>query len=170
MDWLDIKEFFKDIFKYILVIAIMLFILTYVVSMQQVVGPSMEPKLMANDMLLIEKITPRFFDFKRNDIISFEYEDTKYLIKRIVGLPGEKIEYKNNYLYINDEAYQENFLKETQTEDFSIIDMGYEVIPEDMYLVLGDNRNDSLDSRDFGLIRKENIIGKVWIRLWPLID
>ncbi|MDD2435794.1 MAG: signal peptidase I, partial [Bacilli bacterium] len=93
---------------------------------------------------------------------------SKYLIKRVIGLPGEKIEYKDNILYIDDEAYQEKITDDLITDDFSLQDMGHEVIPEDMYLVFGDNRGDSLDSRSFGLIKKDDIIGKPFVRIWPL--
>ncbi len=164
MDLRDVKEFCIDSFKYILTIVVMLFIIVYVVTLEQVVGPSMSPTLENQDILLLNKFHYRLFDVKRFDIISFEYEDTKYLIKRVIGLPGEKVEYKDNKLYINGEYIEETFLtKEQITEDII-----FDEIPEDKYLVLGDNRNNSLDSREFGFIDKNDILGKVNIRIWPI--
>ena len=94
-------------------------------------------------------------------------QDEKHMIKRVVGLPGDYIEYKDNYLYVNGEKYKEPFINGVSTNDFSLKDLGYDKIPNDMYLVLGDNRENSLDSRDYGLIKKKQIIGKTWARVWP---
>lgn len=170
MDWLDIKEFIKDTFKYIVLIIVVLIIAIYVVGLQQVVGPSMEPTFTSNDVLILDKITYRFKEVKRKDIISFYYADSKYLIKRVIGLPGDYVEYKNNVLYINGEAVEETYLQGVTTDDFSLKDLGYDVIPDDMYLVLGDNRENSQDSRDskVGLVKRTDIIGKVRFRIWPL--
>ena len=171
MDWLEIKEFFKDTIKYIILIIFVLVLALYVVSLQQVVGPSMSPNFNSNDVVILDKISYRFKNVKRGDVVSVYYADTKYLIKRVIGLPGEHIEYKDNILYINGESYEEDYLNsDIVTEDFNINSLGYDTIPEGYYLVLGDNRGDSLDSRDskVGLIPEENIIGQVRIRIWPL--
>lgn len=168
MDWLDIKEFLKDSAKYILTIIAVLVIVIYVVSVQQIMGPSMKPTLNNGDIVLLNKFQYRLFDVKRNQIIALNYKDTKYMVKRVIGLPGEKIEFKDNTLYINDKAYKEPFIKDVKTSDFSLKDINYDVIPKDMYLVLGDNRENSMDGRTFGLISKKDIIGKVSIRIWPL--
>ncbi len=170
MDFRDVKEFFIDASKYVIVIVVILLLVIYVVSLQQVVGPSMEPTLDDGDILLLSKIHYKIFDVERNDVIALSYDDSKYLIKRVIGLPGESIEYKDNKLYINDDAYEENIYEGMITNDFKLSDLGYETIPEDMYLVLGDNRGDSLDSRDIGLIPKKDILGKTLIKIWPLND
>ena len=170
MDWLEIKEFLKDTAKYIIFIFAVIFIAIYIVGLQQVVGPSMSPTFENGNILILDKVSYRFSDIKRNDVVSLYYADTKYLIKRVIGLPGEKIEYRSGDLYVNDILVEEEFLNEAYTEDFSLRDLGYNVIPEDMYFVVGDNRGDSLDSRnsEVGLIPKDDIIGKVRIRLWPI--
>lgn len=171
MDWLSLKESIKDILKYIIFIIVVLIIAIYVVGLQQVVGPSMEPTLTNNDIVILDKISYRFIDIKRGDIVALYYADTKYLIKRVVGLPGETISFKNNTLYINGISYSENYLSvDVITDDFDLSILNYEKIPDDMYLVLGDNRGDSLDSRDpsVGLISKKDIIGKVRLQIWPL--
>ncbi len=169
MDWLSIREFIIDFVKLIVVIVIILFLMIYVVSITQVVGSSMSSTLENGDVLILNKFKYRFTDIKRGDIISLEYADTKYLIKRVIGLPGDNISIKNNNLYLNDELYVENYLDEGLVyDDFDLSDLGYETIPDDMYLVLGDNREDSLDSREIGLISKDEVIGKVSFRIWPL--
>jgi len=170
MDWLDIKEFIKDAFKYVVLFVVIIFIAVYVVGLQQIVGPSMQPTLNNGDIAILDKISYRFIDIKRQDIVSLYYEDSKYLIKRVVGLPGEYIEYKEGKLYVDNNVVDEPYLNGIITDDFKLTDLGYDKIPEDMYLVLGDNRGDSLDSRDskVGLVSKENILGKVRFRIWPL--
>lgn len=169
MDWLSIREFIIDFVKLIVVIIIILFLMIYVVSITQVVGSSMSSTLENGDVLILNKFKYRFTDIKRGDIISLEYADTKYLIKRVIGLPGDNISIKNNNLYLNGELYVENYLDEGLVyDDFDLSDLGYETIPDDMYLVLGDNREDSLDSREIGLISKDEVIGKVSFRIWPL--
>lgn len=169
MDWLSIKEFLKDSFKLIIFLFVLIFIMVYVFSITQVVGSSMSPTLKENEVLFLNKAQYKFFDVKRGDIVSLEYADTKYLIKRIIGLPGEKVEIRNNQVYINDVKLEENYLEEKLTyDDFSINDLGYKVIPENMYFVLGDNRENSLDSREIGLIKKEQIKGKIFMKFWPI--
>ena len=171
MDWLDIKEFIKDMLGYIILIAIILLVAIYVVGLQQIVGPSMSNTLENGDIIILDKITYNFIDVKRNDIISFYSEETKYLIKRVIGLPGDYVEIKNNELYINNQKISENYLAEnTITNDFSLSELGYDTIPEDKYFVLGDNRSNSKDSRnpEIGLVEKEDIIGKVRFIFWPI--
>lgn len=169
MDWLEIKEFIKDSAKVIIAIAVILFLMLYVVSVTQVVGNSMYPTLKNGEVLIINKCKYRFQKVKREEIISLKYADTKYLIKRVIGLPGEKVKIKDNVLYINDEVYNEEYISDTlEYPNFDLKDLGYDKIPENMYLVLGDNRPDSLDSREIGLIKKEDIIGKISIRFWPI--
>ena len=169
MDWLDIKEFFLDSIKVIVVIFIILVLFLYVVSVSQVVGDSMYPTLKDKDVLILNKIIYKFKDIEREDIISVSYDDTKYLIKRVIGIPGDTIEFRNNILYINGKVYEEDYLNDDViTDDFSLSDIGYEKIPEGMYLVLGDNRSNSLDSREIGLIKKEDVIGKISLRFWPI--
>lgn len=169
MDLRDIKEFFRDTFKYFLVVIIVLLTVIYVVSLQQVIGPSMNPNYYEGDVLILNKIKYRILKPSRFEVVAIENKGEKYFIKRVIGLPGETIEYKNNKLYINGELVEEKFKKEGTTEDFKIEDIGYSVIPEGKYFVVGDNRINSLDSRsmDVGLIDAEDFIGKVSIRIWP---
>lgn len=168
MDLRNITEFIKDASKYIIVVIFVLLFFIFVMGLQQVIGPSMNPTLNEGDIIITNKFIYRFKSIERNDVVVIS-QDEKYMIKRIVGLPGEKVEYQNNDVLINGKAYKETFTN-SETEDFTIQDLGYDVIPEDMYLVLGDNRENSLDSRTFGLISKNQIIGKAWIKIWPISE
>lgn len=169
MAWLSIKEFIIDLIKLLVVVVVILFLMIYIVSVTQVVGNSMYSTLEDGDVLILNKFKYRFFDIKRGDIISLENDDTKYLIKRVIGLPGDSISIKDNTLYINGEVYIENYLEEGLVyDDFELTSLGYDVIPDDMYFVLGDNRADSVDSREIGLISKDDVIGKISFRIWPL--
>ena len=169
MDLREVREFIIDTSKYILTMVIVIFIIMYVATVQQIIGSSMESKYKDQDIVILNKLHYRFFKIKRFDVVSLKYDESKYLIKRVIGLPGDKIEYKNNKLFINGKKIEERFLdKETNTEDFSLTTLGYEKIPKDMYLVLGDNRENSLDSREIGLIKRKDILGKIKLRIWPI--
>src|SRR5574344_292024 len=171
MDFRGIKEFLKDTSVYIIIIIAVLITVNYVITIQQNVGPSMTPTLQDGDAFILNKLSYKIGKVKRGNIIAFNYADTKYLVKRVIGLPGEKIEYKDNVLYIDDKPYKEDFLADgTVTGDFTMDTIKGVVdskIPKDMYLVLGDNRGNSMDSRAIGLISKKDIIGKTSIRIWP---
>ncbi len=166
MDWLDIKEFFKDTIKYVLFVVLVLIIAIYIIGLQQVVGESMEPTLKNGDVLIINKLSN---NYKRGDVVTFLYGDIKYLVKRVIGLPGEYVQILDNKIYINGKVI-EDYVEVQDMKDFDLNDLGYDKIPEDYYFVMGDNRNNSLDSRNYkvGLIKKEDIIGKKLIRLWPI--
>ena len=171
MDWLDIKEFLSDTIKYIIFIVVILVIAVYVVGLQQIVGPSMTPTLRNGDIVILDKLSYRFSEIKRDDIVALYYADTKFLVKRVVGLPGETVEFKDNKLYINGKYYEEKYLgDDIVTDNFSLEELNYTTIPDDMSLVLGDNRGDSMDSRDsdVGLIPKKDIYGKVRFKIWPI--
>lgn len=169
MGWREIKEFSSDLAKFFFFIVILLFIIQYVFSITKVVGDSMYPTLHKDELFILNKAVYRFTDIKRGDIVSLEYKDTKYLIKRVIGLPGDKISIKNNKLYINNELYEESYISSTLVyDDFELSDLGYNEVPEDTYFVLGDNRENSLDSREIGCIHKKDIQGKISLRFWPL--
>lgn len=170
MDFRDVTEFIKDTSKYILVIIIVLLVFIFVVGLNQVIGPSMEPNLYEDDIVIVNKLLYRFKEVERNDVVIIK-QDEKYMIKRIIGLPNEYIEYKDGYLYIDGKLYKESF-ETTETKDFNLKDIDPEIdkIPDNMYLVLGDNRINSKDSRNYGLIQKEKIVGKVFIKIWPFND
>lgn len=154
-------EFLKDTFKYIIIIAILVLIRIFVLTSAQVVGDSMIPTLSNGDFMFVEQISNKLNSLKRFDIVVVKYDRPSYLIKRIVGLPGEKIKFINNELYIDDYKVEENFGRRGYTEDFEII------LDDNSYFVMGDNREDSGDSRTIGPIDKKDIKGKLFLRLYP---
>ena len=164
MDLRDIKEFLKDALKYIIAIAVILIFAIYVVSFQEVIGPSMNNTLKSGDITVVNKLVFRLRNIKRNEIVSLKKDD-KIMVKRIIGLPGEHIEYKDNILYVDGKKISDS--RSSSTKDFKLESIGYDTIPKDMYLVLGDNRTNSSDSRTFVLFKKSDIIGKVNIRIYP---
>lgn len=148
-------------------------IVTYVGQRTEVEGESMEPMLQNGDNLITDKITYRFRDPERFEIIvfPFKYEEATYFIKRVIGLPGETVWIdEDGSIYINGEVLEENYGKEVIRPDR--IGRAAEPITlgEDEYFVLGDNRNDSSDSRTemVGNIKKSDILGRAFMRIWPL--
>lgn len=160
-------KFFKEILPYIIVIIFVILLRQFVITPIQVVGTSMNPNLVDGELMILNKITYKFNDIERFDIIVVDYIDEP-LIKRVIGLPGEKVEYKDNKLFINDELVKENFKTNGDTDDYNISESGYTTIPDDMYFVVGDNRINSADSRIIGLIDKDIILGKANFVLFPL--
>ena len=149
-------QILKEIMSYVLIALVVILIRLFIISPVRVDGISMVPTLSNGDYMLLEKFDK---DYKRFDIVVLNY-NSKSLIKRVIGLPGEKVEYKNQVLYIDGKKIDENFTKGSVTEDFKLDKLGYDKIPEDYYLLVGDNRSMSLDGRTFGLIKKSDIKGK----------
>ena len=154
----------------VVVIGITFLIIHYVGQRTYVSGSSMENTLSDGDNLIVDKITYRFSDPKRYDIIVFpyQYEENTYFIKRIIGLPGETVQIVDGIIYIDGEALQESYGREVMKNSGLAADPV--TLGEDEYFVLGDNRNDSTDSRDpsVGKIPRDRIIGRAWVRIWPL--
>ena len=152
-----------------IVVGITFFIITFVGQRTYVSGSSMENTLSHGDNLIVDKITYRFSDPKRYDIIvfPFRHEENVYYIKRIIGLPGETVQVIDGYVYIDGEQLDEHYGNELM-ENPGIAAEPL-MLEEDQYFVLGDNRNHSSDSRDpsVGVIRRENLLGRAWIRIWP---
>ncbi len=159
---------------YLLVVLLLTFlVVTYVGQRTKVIGSSMEPKLSDGDNLIVDKISYRFEEPERFDIIVFPFKYAKktYYIKRIIGMPGETIFIdENGTIFIDGEVLEESYGREV------IINPGraYEPITlgEDEYFVMGDNRNNSSDSRDpvVGNVHRNEFIGKAWMRIWPLSE
>jgi signal peptidase I len=158
----EIIEFIKDMFKYLVVIAIIILVRIYVLTTAEVIGTSMEPNYNDGNIMMVEQVSSRFGEYKRFNVVVIKYSNPRYLIKRVIGLPGETIKYIDNKLYINGELIDEPFNTIGDTEDLEYI------VPENSYYVLGDNRGDSKDSRYFGSITQKDIIGKPLITIWPL--
>ena len=161
------NKLLKEIIPYIIIAVIVILIRTYIVTPVVVVGTSMAPTLNDGQILLLNKFDYSFNEIDRYDIVVIE-ADNGEIIKRIMGLPGEYIEYKDNYLYINNEKIETKY--NFKTDDFKLEDIcECTKIPEDKYLVLGDNRGNSLDSRGpIGLVDKKYIKGSTNISIWPI--
>lgn len=161
-------EFIKDMLKYVIIIVIIVLIRIYIIATAEVVGDSMEPNLHSGNMLVTEKVTTYAGTLSRFDVIAFKHSNPNYLIKRIIGLPGEKVNYSSGKLYINDKEVKEPFSIKGTTGDFSLSELKYDIIPKDMYFVMGDNRENSLDSRKIGLVSKKKILGRAMFVGWPI--
>lgn len=156
------------------VIVLTYLVITFVGQRTEVNGESMMETLHDGDNLIVDKISYRFRDPERYEIIvfPFEYEDDTYFIKRIIGLPGDTISIADGKVYIDgelleDEVYGREIMMEP---DGSLWQMDPIVLGEEEYFVLGDNRNNSMDSRDpsVGVLTKDDLMGRAWIRIWPL--
>ena len=156
----------KELIPYIIVIIFVLLLRYFIITPIQVVGTSMIPNLEDGELMILNKINYSFNDIERFDIVVVDYPDEP-LIKRIVGLPGETVEYRNNKLYIDGELVKEKFDTNGKTGNYEINESGYSVIPENMYFVMGDNRINSTDSRSIGPVKKEQILGKANFVLYP---
>lgn len=162
----NIIKFLKDIFPYVLIIILVVLIRTFIVTPAQVDGSSMKPTLSDNNLVILNKLDYRLNDIKRFDVVVVDIK-TEKIIKRVIGLPGDTVSYKNKTLYINGKKVEENFTHTNDTRDFKLGDIGYQKIPGDKYFVVGDNRNNSMDSRMIGLVDKDQILGSVSFRFFP---
>ena len=164
------KEILSWVFYIAFVLVLTWVIITFVGQRTRVDGRSMMNTLHDGDILIVEKLSYRFSDPKRFDIIVFPPTGKKeYYIKRIIGLPGETVQIdENGNIYINGELLEENYGAET------IQNPGRAAKPitlgDDEYFVMGDNRNNSKDSRseEVGNVKRSQIIGRAWLRIWPL--
>lgn len=165
------KEMLSTSIYLLLVLCAAYLIVTYVGQRTQVSGSSMESTLSNEDHLLVDKISYRFRNPERFDIIvfPFQYDEETYYIKRIIGMPGETIRIdEDGNIYIDEELLEEDYGREV------IENPGRAIEPialgDDEYFVMGDNRNNSSDSRDpsVGNIHRNDIIGRAFIRIWPL--
>ncbi|MEQ8466642.1 signal peptidase I [Coleofasciculus sp. E1-EBD-02] len=143
---------------------------SFVAEARYIPSGSMEPTLQINDRLIIDKISYNFRQPQRGDIVVFSPTDAlkqqnfkDAFIKRVIGLPGETVEVKGGRVYVNDQALREQYIEEEPEYSYGPV-----TVPEDNYLVLGDNRNNSYDSHYWGFVPRDNIIGRAIVRFWPL--
>ncbi|WP_369802860.1 signal peptidase I [Sporosarcina sp. P20a] len=144
-------------------------------------GISMMPTLEHGDRMIVNKIGYTIGEPHRFDIVVFHAPEQKDYIKRVIGLPGDTVEYKDDVLYVNDEAYEEPYLDQyksevqdgTLTEDFTLQDVPQidaQTVPEDHIFVMGDNRRKSKDSRHIGAVSIDEVIGSTSVVFWPIKD
>ncbi len=168
-----LKEVLSTSIYILIALSISFFIVKFIGVRTEVNGASMNDTLMDGDNLIVDKISYRFKNPERFDIVVFPYRyaDDTFYIKRVIGLPGETVYIdKEGNIFINNELLDESYGKEM------IRDPGraYEPVKleRDEYFVMGDNRNNSSDSRDpaVGNIKKSELVGKAWVRIWPLSE
>ena len=166
-----LKEILSTSLYLLFVLCAIYLVIHFVGQRTQVQGSSMEPKLSNEDNLIVDKISYRFHDPERFDIVvfPFRYEENTFYIKRVIGLPGEtiRIDEMGNIL-IDGNILEESYGKEVIQNP----GRAYEeiVLADDEYFLMGDNRNNSTDSRDpsVGNVRRDEIVGRAWLRIWPL--
>ena len=168
------SAFFEWVGIVLLAVVLAFLITRFVLQRNVVVGTSMMDTLISGDQLFVEKVSRHFGGLDYGDIITFKGEHLAHgviadddLVKRIIGKAGDQIEIRDGIVWRNGEPLDEPYLRDgTYTEDrdpqFSSV-----IVPEGEYYVLGDNRAVSKDSRSFGAIIEEDIIGEVWIRIYP---
>ena len=167
----------RDLKNLLIWIAIALIIRWQVIEPRWIPSGSMLPTLQIEDKILVEKISPKIISKSslsklKNDIVVFNvpdqlikagYEEDTALIKRVIGVPGDKVEVKEGNLYLNDIA-QDKYIFDKNIN----YSMGPFIVPEQSLWVMGDNRNNSMDSHIWGFLPYEKIIGKAIFRYWPL--
>lgn len=167
------KEFSWEWFKALLLAAIITAILrNFIFIPMTIEGSSMIPTFQQDDQIIVRTI----YDIQRFDLVVFHDSSNRTLVKRVIGLPGESIRYEKDQLYINDQKIEEKFLDNNLvndaggiwTSDFTLEELtGTQIVPEDEYFVLGDNRRSSNDSRYFGSIPVDSIIGETSFTYYP---
>jgi len=141
------------------------FLLTHYVGQKTIVlSQSMEPNLYADQQIIVDKVTYHFRIPERGEIVVIDVPESEIpYIKRVIGLPGETLEIKDNRVWIDGVAISESYLAEVYQRDYGPIQ-----IPEDHIFVMGDNRNNSRDSRYIGPVALDQVLSRAWLRVWPL--
>ena len=154
----------REVVTTIIVAVVIFLVLQATVQSFVVIGSSMRPNFEPGQRLLVSKVAYRFGEPQRGEVIVFRPPNNKDIdyIKRVIALPDDKIEIKEGTVYINNVALDEPYIKAPTNDTLRPTE-----IPENEYFVLGDNRNHSNDSRDWGTVPRENIIGKAWLSIWP---
>lgn len=169
----EIRETLAEVIKiFILAAAVILPIRMFLIQPFYVKGASMEPNFHENEYLIVDKISPRFREYERGEAIVFRYppSERKYLIKRIIGLPGERVVIRNRTITIYNAEHTDGLLLNEDTYNpYLLRDEDFDVtLASDEFYVLGDNRPLSFDSELFGPIKEKNITGRVFFRGWPI--
>lgn len=173
-----IGHFFIDIAETVIIAGVVFFVFYSLIAQpHQVRGESMFPTLKTGEFILTNKLSLRFSELKRGDIVVFKYPRDERLdyIKRIIALPYEQVEVIGNQVYIFNKEHVEGYVLDESYLPTSVKTTGRVSIPEgqkfstgqDEYVVFGDNREQSSDSREWGVVKRELILGKAWVRYWP---
>ncbi len=163
----------KEIKSWLIALAealVVVFIIkSFFFTLIQVKGPSMQDTLYTGERLFVSVLDVKLSGCDRYDVVICHFPGEKdYFVKRVIGLPGETIESRGGVTYINGEPIDEGFLMPGNTRRYALIDFGPVEIPEDSYFVMGDNRDNSNDSRAVGCIKKSEMVGQAQFIWWPL--
>jgi signal peptidase I len=187
--FVNMRTLIRELFETVILALLIFLVLHISVQNFQVQGPSMQPTLTEGAYVLVNKLVymrihPKqlagFLPFvdveeeqtlfafhppRRDEVIIFRYprDITRDFVKRVVGLPGDTVELKGGQLFVNNVAVEEPYITRPDTRSVAPT-----VVPEDSYFVLGDNRRVSNDSRDWGPVPTDNIVGRAWVSFWPL--
>lgn len=187
--FVNMRTLIRELFETVILALLIFLVLHISVQNFQVQGPSMQPTLTEGAYVLVNKLVymrihPKqlagFLPFvdveeeqtlfafhppRRGEVIIFRYprDITRDFVKRVVGLPGDTVELKGGQLFVNNVAVEEPYITRPDTRSVAPT-----VVPEDSYFVLGDNRRVSNDSRDWGPVPTDNIVGRAWVSFWPL--
>jgi signal peptidase I len=166
------KSFARDLLEVVLLAAVLYFVINVAVQTIHVMGPSMENTLQDNDFLVASKLSYHLHDPQRGDIIVFKpSNDASHdYIKRIIAVPGDHLRILHAQVFINGHRLTEDYLPEPWTWTDTWNQGNEDVVPANSYFVMGDNRNHSTDSRFLGYQRKDQFLGKAWVRIWPLSE
>lgn len=161
------KEFIRTVLFFLMAIAIGIGLRTFVFGTYIVEGQSMDPTMQNGQVVIGFKLLGTI---ERFDIVTFKGSNGKDMVKRVIGLPGDRIRYEGDQLYINDQAIDEAFLDERKANESALVTGDFympDIVPQGMYFVMGDNRDHSTDSRDFGFVAHSTIYSKVKLILYP---
>ena len=169
------KQFFSSVLELVEITAVafaaVFLIRSYIVQPFLVSGSSMVPNFSDGDYLLVDEITYRFRAPERGEVVVFRYpkDESVYFIKRIIGLPGEKIVIRDKQVIVFNDSYKEGFVLDEKylTNGIPFLGNAEFEVPSDSYFVLGDHRDQSFDSRSWGALSKNDIVGLAQFRLWP---
>ena len=161
------KSAIREIIEAVVIALVITFIIRgFIVDIFRIPSPSMVPTIEVGDRVVVTRFSYWFDGPARGDVVVFKYPNNEKVdyIKRVIGLPGETVAFMNNTLYINGDPMEEDYLPEgTITNDFGPIE-----VPENSYFMCGDNRQNSSDSRSWGFVDKDLIIGKGQLIYWPI--
>ncbi|MCH8864405.1 MAG: signal peptidase I [Chloroflexi bacterium] len=158
------RTFFREVVLTLIFAVVIFFLLQATVQSFIVVGISMKPSLENGQRILVSKATYYLHEPERGDILVFQPPENNQddYIKRIIALPGDTVEIKENRVYVNGSQLEEDYIKSAPS--YKVPEM---TVPENRYFVLGDNRNNSNDSHNGWVVPRENIVGKAWLSIWP---
>ena len=158
-----LKEVLESI---VIAVVLAIIIRMFIIEPYYIPTGSMEPTLMVNDRIIVSKVNYHFTEPKRGDIVVFKYpkDTTRSFVKRLIGLPGDVVEIKDSMLYVNGQATPEEYLP----LGLEYADFGPVQVPENNYFMLGDNRDNSEDSRYWGFLPQDLMVGKAVFIYWPV--